>query len=63
MSKVGQHIIEVEEYVDALLDEKKGTCAILADVHKKYGFFGQDIAKDYLNRADGFSEEPDYEPV
>jgi hypothetical protein len=57
MSKVGNFIMEVQEFVDGISSESDSM--ILRKVFEQYGHFGQDCAREYLKERNG---EYDYCP-
>jgi len=59
MSKVGNYILDVQEFVASFPEDTKETF-ILAQVFKNYGHFGQDIAREYIKEMNGeYAYEPD----
>ena len=61
MSKMGNFILEVEEYVNGFLGDDISEERILAMVKSVYGSFGMGIAQDYLDRA--YDRDYDRSPV
>jgi hypothetical protein len=60
MSKMGNFVLEVEEYVQQFVDAKVDDNRILNYVKATYGSFGMGVAQDYLDRVNGV--EYDYSP-
>jgi hypothetical protein len=53
MSKVGNFVLEVEEYVQELLYGGVTDDRILDLAKSTYGSFGLGVAQDYLDRVNG----------
>ena len=58
MSKMGQTIIEIQEYVDSSFD-KVSKQSILDRIVSRYGIMFEDIAKEYMYSKDFGDEEND----
>ena len=61
MSKIGNFVLEVEEFVQELFDSNINDERIFDLVKSVHGSFGLSIAQDYLDRARGI--EYDRSPV
>lgn len=53
MSKIGNFVVEVEEYTQQFVNTNMSDMRILGLVKATYGSFGMSIAQDYLDKVNG----------